>query len=59
MKPITIDSALTDPKLLGAALGDPATWAAWRTVLKAAFALPLDEAEHEQFNILAGGRIAP
>jgi hypothetical protein len=39
---MSIDEALTDPNLLGAALGDIESWQAWRVILKAAFALPLD-----------------
>ena len=35
--PHTIDDALTDPALLGAALGDITTWRTWRIVFKAAF----------------------
>jgi hypothetical protein len=42
----TIDKVLTDPQLLGAALGpvDP-TWRVWQVVLKAMYGLPLDEEE--------------
>jgi terminase large subunit-like protein len=54
--PITIDRALTDPKLLGAALGEPATWQKWVALLKGAFALPLDADEQRVFAELAGGR---
>jgi hypothetical protein len=36
---ITIDAALRDPKVLGAALGEPATWATWLTTLKAGFGI--------------------
>ena len=39
---ITIDAALQDPQLLGAALGDPVTWQTWLTVLKAAFGITLN-----------------
>ena len=55
----TIDEALVDPALLGAALGDPTPWRAWLVVLKAAFGLPLDEGEAEVFATLAGGREPP
>ncbi len=55
----TIDAAMADPNLLGAALGDIASWHIWRTVLKATFALPLDEIEAEVFAAVAGGRRAP
>ena len=33
---ISIDAALLDPQLLGAALGDSASWQVWVAVLKAA-----------------------
>lgn len=55
----TIVDALRDPLLLGAALGDPAPWAAWVAILKAAWALPLDDAERAIFDRLAGGRKPP
>lgn len=55
----TIDEALADRRLLGAALGDLETWKAWRTVLKAAFGLPLAHEEAEVFGELAGHRSAP
>ena len=45
--------------LLGAALGDPATWATWLVVLRAAFGLTLDEAEERIFTDIAGGRKPP
>ena len=35
---IPISEALADPNLLGAALGDVASWRTWRAILKAAFA---------------------
>jgi Terminase large subunit, T4likevirus-type, N-terminal len=56
---IDIACALTDRRLLGAALGDPDTWRTWLAVLKAAFCLPLDEAEREVFAQVAGGRAPP
>ena len=37
----TIEKALRDPLLLGAALGDVETWMTWLAVLKAAFGLTL------------------
>jgi len=52
----SIDRALADPLLFGTALGDPSTWATWRVVLKAAFALGLTEAERATFSEIAGGR---
>ena len=53
-----IDRAF-DKHLLGAALGDPATWATWLVVLRAAFGLTLDEAEERIFTDIAGGRKPP
>jgi hypothetical protein len=57
---LTIDRALADPALLGAALGpvDP-TWSTWLAVLKAAFALPLSEDEARIFASVAGNRTPP
>lgn len=54
-----IDAALSDGMLLGAGLGDLKPWAAWRVILKAAFALPLDAEELALFERLAGGRELP
>jgi phage terminase large subunit-like protein len=56
---ITIDQAMRDRNLLGAALGETASWSTWRTVLKAAFALQLDAEEMEIFTAIAGGRALP
>ena len=36
---VTIDHALRDKHLLGAALGDAAPWGTWLTVLRAAFGI--------------------
>jgi hypothetical protein len=57
--PLSIDRALTDPRLLGAALGDAATWRVWLCVLKAAFGLPLGREERETFAAVAGDRAPP
>ena len=59
MASISISVAMDDPNLLGAVLGDPATWRTWRTALKAAFAVPLDEAELATFQTIAGARNPP
>jgi hypothetical protein len=59
IKPLTIDRALLDGRLLGAGLGDPASWRVWLTILRAAFGLPLDDDEHEVFRRVAGGRSVP
>jgi hypothetical protein len=57
---ITIDQALTAKTLLGAALRDPIdSWATWRVVFKAAFALPLTAAERKLFKKLSGDRTPP
>ena len=59
MTPLAIDKVLTDPRLLGAGLGDPATWSTWMMVLKAAFGLPLSDEERATFMAVAGGRVLP
>jgi phage terminase large subunit-like protein len=56
---IDINRALLDRNLLGAALGDGETWQTWRIVLRAAFALPLTDAEHRVFATIAGDRGLP
>jgi hypothetical protein len=44
---IAVDTALLDRHLFGAALGSsPDTWATWLTVLRAAFASPLDRRDN-------------
>ena len=61
MKPRAIDiaQALTDPNLLGAALGDAQSWATWLIVLRAAFGLPLSDQQREVFISVAGQREPP
>ena len=59
MTPLAIDKVLSDPRLLGAGLGDIETWATWIIVLKAAFALPLTDEERKIFAAIAGGRVLP
>jgi hypothetical protein len=54
-----IDRALTNPKLLGAALGDPASWRTWLAVLRAAFGLRLNDKQREAFAAVAGARRPP
>jgi hypothetical protein len=56
---ITIDRTLLDPNLLGAALGDAASWATWLVVLKAAFGLNLSDEQRDLFMQVAGGRNPP
>jgi hypothetical protein len=55
----TIERALTDPQLLGAALGDLSTWRTWVAVLKAAYGRPLSATEREAFDRVAGARSPP
>ena len=50
---IPIDAALCDKALLGGALGDHKTWAAWLVVLKAAFGITLTEDERQAFAAIA------
>ena len=54
-----ISRALGDQRLLGAALGDAATWTTWIAVLRAAFGLPLDTEQQQIFEAVAGGRKTP
>jgi len=56
---ISIDAALADPKLLGAALGETHSWQGWFTILRAAFGLlPFGE-EAAFFASVAGERKPP
>jgi hypothetical protein len=55
----TIDQVLADPALLGAALGDPASWGTWFAVLRAAFGLPLNSDQQQVFAAVSGGRPVP
>jgi hypothetical protein len=57
--PLPIDRALTDPRLLGAALGNASSWSTWIAVLRACFGLPLDEQQRRVFASVAGGRSPP
>lgn len=59
VRPVTIDQALRDKLLLGAALGPADTWETWLSVLRAAFALPLSDQDVTTFESVAGGRPAP
>jgi hypothetical protein len=56
---VAMDQALTDPTLLGAALGDAATWSTWITVLRAAAGLPLNTEQRSVFAQIAGDRAPP
>jgi hypothetical protein len=54
-----IDRALTDMRLLGAALGDQRSWQTWLIVLKAAFGITLGDDERAVFASVAGTRSPP
>ena len=56
---LTIEQALRDTNLLGAALGNPNSWSSWLTVLKAAFGQELTAAELKTFHAVAGERPVP
>jgi phage terminase large subunit-like protein len=56
---MNIDRALTNKRMLGAALGDTVSWTTWLTVLRAAFGLPLDEQQTNIFASVAGARTPP
>jgi hypothetical protein len=51
-----INEAIFDARLLGAGLQPFETWRTWGAVLKAAFGLPLTEAELATFRSVAGER---
>ena len=55
----TIDRALSDQRLLGAGLGDIASWLTWVAVLKAAFGQQLTDDEIATFATVAGDRPPP
>jgi hypothetical protein len=46
----TIIEAIDDVELLGHALPEPASWEAWRTVLRVLFGLPLSDADFARFH---------
>jgi hypothetical protein len=56
---MSIDEALVDEHLLGAAVGDIAPWQTWRIALKGAFGLLLNDEERVVFSAIAGGRHPP
>jgi hypothetical protein len=56
---IPIDQALIDKQLLGAALGESASWQQWLSVLRAAYALPMNQSDRERFKLVAGDREPP
>ena len=52
---ISVDAALRDRQLLGAALDDLSSWRTWSIALTGAFGLPLNDAEGTIFDAIAGG----
>jgi Phage Terminase len=54
-----IDEALCDPALLGSALGDPASWQTWLSVLRGAFGLDLTDEQLQAFAAVTGNRKPP
>jgi hypothetical protein len=55
---VNLIEAMSDPAMF-APWFQGTSWNAWRAVLKGAFALPMDEDDHEVFGRLAGGRAPP
>jgi len=55
---VSIIDAFDDPELFAPWFPGP-SWNAWRTILKAAFCIPLDDRELETFHALAGDRPPP
>jgi len=51
---MSIVDAIDDPHLFGAAIKDKSSFAAWRTLLKALFALPMDETETDVYRACTG-----
>jgi hypothetical protein len=56
---LSIEQALRDNNLLGAALGEVSSWSNWLTVLKAAFGQELTSSELTVFEQVAGERPVP
>src|SRR5437868_1634012 len=56
---ISLREVLTDPDLLGAALGPTETWKTWLAVLSAGFGLPLDDKDLIEIAKIAGSRKPP
>jgi hypothetical protein len=55
----SILEVMDDPNLWAPWFKDPATWGAWRCVLKALFALPMDSADAALFQHLTGRATPP
>ncbi|WP_298106321.1 hypothetical protein [Bradyrhizobium sp.] len=58
LRPPSIISAMDDPRLFAPFFRGP-SWDGWRTVLKAAYGLPLSEPEISFFKSVAGDRAPP
>ena len=55
----TILDAMTDPNLFGSFFKDGHSWARWRVLLKAIFALPFDQGDLAVFRRLTGRKEVP
>jgi len=55
---LDIVTAMTSPRLFGP-LYPGETWAAWRAILKSAFALPMTDDDRRLFDAVSGGRAPP
>jgi hypothetical protein len=58
MIPLPITSTMTDPNLFGKWFAG-GTWGVWQAILKAAYAIPMTDAEIKTFKSLAGSRNPP
>jgi hypothetical protein len=56
---MNITEAIDDPNLLGAAIRDAESWRPWRSLLGAAFGLPLSEDELELYRACTARRAPP
>jgi len=56
---VTVAQAFASKRLIGAALGDLASWTTWLSVVKAGYGLPLKPTETEAFALVSGGRQPP
>lgn len=56
---MNIIQSIEDPQLFKPLFRDPSTWRAWMTVLKALFALPMDDADRGRFTHLTGRETPP
>jgi hypothetical protein len=56
---MNILAAIDDPNLLGAAIRDPDSWKPWRSLLSAAFGLPLSEDQLALYRVCTARRVPP